>query len=352
MQRIFAHLGKRGVNKVNRFAFGLTGLLLIFALNASAIEAEEKIDFAYSAIDPAGFTGFWMASQKHFFEQNGISQGKIVYIPGSSVISASLLSGEVTVVLAQATAPMALQARGGDVSIFGATENVLPYYIFLGPGLKTLKDIEGKRASISRVGSGSHTSLLALFKEKGIDPHKVTFVASGDMSNRLAAFSTGAVDLVGLPPPYHLRLQDKGYKISVNLLDDRVPWAQVVLAARQSWLENNLNTAKSVLKAVAEGNYYSLTHPEEAKGVWKRYLRTTDSRILEESFTYFRKAFVSNLVPELKGLANVRDFSVTAPDSKGTAIAPDKFVFMKPLDELINEGFFQKLAAKYNVKVP
>jgi ABC-type nitrate/sulfonate/bicarbonate transport system substrate-binding protein len=336
---------------MNRIAFGISGLLLMFAMNLGIIEAEEKIDFAYSAIDPAGFTGFWMASHKNFFEQYGISQGKMVYISGSSVITASLLSGEIAVLLAQATAPMVIQARGGDASIFGATENVLPYYIFLGPGLKTLKDIEGKKASISRVGSGSHTSLLALFKETGVDAKKVTFVASGDMSNRLAAFSTGAVDLVGLPPPYHLRLQDRGYKINVNLLDDRVPWAQVVLAARQSWLENNLNTAKSVLKAVAEGNYYSLAHPDEAKGIWKRYLRTTDSRILEESFIYFRKAFVANLAPDLKGLANVRDFSVPAPDSKGTGMAPEKFVFMKPVDELIREGFFQKLAAKYNVKV-
>jgi ABC-type nitrate/sulfonate/bicarbonate transport system substrate-binding protein len=145
---------------VKSIAFVLIGLLLMFAMNTKIIEAEEKIDFAYSAVDPAGFTGFWMASQKNFFEHYGISQGKIVYISGSSVISASLLSGEVTALLAQATSPMALQARGGDVRIFGATENVLPYYIFLGPTLKTLKDIEGKRASISRLGSGSHTSEL------------------------------------------------------------------------------------------------------------------------------------------------------------------------------------------------
>ena len=335
---------------MNRFAFILAVWLMIFATNPMRIEGQEKIDFAYSAIDPAGFTGFWMAGRKNFFEQYGISQGKAVYISGSSVITASLVSGEVTVLLAQATAPMALQARGGDAIIFGATENVLPYYIFLGPGLKNLKDIEGKKASISRVGSGSHTSLLALFKEAGVDAKNVTFVASGDMSNRLAAFSTGAVDLVGLPPPYHLRLQDRGYKISLNLLDDRVPWGQVVLAARQSWLDNNLNVSKSVLKAIAEGNYYSLTHPDEAKELWKRYLRTTDPRILDESFIYFKKAFVPNLVPDLKGLANVRDFGVTLPDSKGLPMAPERFVSMKPIEELIHEGFFQKLATKYNVK--
>ena len=334
-----------------KIVLALTVFLAVFCVQIIATEAQEKIDVAYSAIDPAGFTGFWMASHKKFFEQYGISQGKIVYISGSSVITASLLSGEVTVLLAQATAPIAMQARGGDAIIFGATLNVLPYYIFLRPELKTLKDIEGKKASVSRIGSGSHTSLLALFKEAGVDAKKVTFVASGDMSSRVAAFSTGAVDLVGLPPPYHIRLQEKGYKISVNLLDDRVPWAQVVLAARQSWIESNLGAAKSFLKAVAEGNYYSITHPEEVKGIWKTYLRTTDAKILDESFVYFRKAFVPNLAPDLKGLANVRDFGVGTAESKGAVMPAEKFVFMKPVDELMREGFFQKLAAKYNVKV-
>jgi hypothetical protein len=90
-----------------------------------------------------------------------------------------------------------------------------------------------------------------------------------------------------------------------------------------------------------------LTHPDETKALWKRYLRTSDPRILDESFVYFRKAFVANLVPDLKGLANVRDFGLTAPN-----MAPEKFVSMKPVDELIHEGFFQKLATKYNVKAP
>src|ERR1043165_8879756 len=242
-------------------------LLLGLSGAAPAAYGQEKLNFAYSAIDPAGYTGFWMAGEKNFFEKYGVAQGKSVYISGGAVITASLLSGEVEVLLVQASAPMAVKAKGGDAVIFAATENILPYFIFLGPQVKTLKDMEGKRASISRIGSGSHTSLLALFKEAGVDAKKVTFVASGDMSSRVAAFSTGAVDLVGLPPPYHIRLQEKGYKISVNLLDDRVPWAQVVLAARQSWTESNLGAAKSFLKAVAEGNYYSITHPEEVKGI-------------------------------------------------------------------------------------
>ncbi len=334
---------------MNKIVLALAGLLTV-AIFPARTAAQEKIDFAYSAIDPAGYTGFWMASHKNFFEQYGVAQGRVVYISGGSIITASLLSGEVGVLLAQASAPMAVQVRGGDAVIFGATENILPYYIFLGSGLKTLKQMEGRKASISRIGSASHTSLLALFKEAGVDAKKVTFVASGDMSSRLAAFSTGAVDLVGLPPPYHLRLQDQGYKISLNLLEDRVPWAQVVLAARQAWLENNASTAKSVLKAVAEGNYYALTHPDEAKGIWKRYLRTADARILDESFTYFKMAFVPNLMPDMKGLVNVRDFAIS-PDAKGTEAGMEKFVSTRAVAELVQEGFFQKLAAKYNVKL-
>ena len=328
--------------------FGLTMLLLGLSGAAPAAYGQEKLNFAYSAIDPAGYTGFWMAGEKNFFEKYGVAQGKSVYISGGAVITASLLSGEVEVLLVQASAPMAVKAKGGDAVIFAATENILPYFIFLGPQVKTLKDMEGKRASISRLGSGSHTSLLALFKEAGVDASKVTFVASGDMSSRVAAFSSGAVDLVGLPPPYHLRLQDAGYKAGINLLENHVSWGQVVLAARQSWVEKHPDAVKGVVMAVAEGNYYALARPDEAKKVWRRYFRTTDARVLDESFVYFRNAFVPDLMPDARGLANIRDYAISS-ETKSGEIGIERFVATRAVSELVRDGFFKKLAVKYGV---
>jgi ABC-type nitrate/sulfonate/bicarbonate transport system substrate-binding protein len=190
--------------------------------------------------------------------------------------------------------------------------------------------------------------LLALFKDAGVDASKVAFVASGDMSSRVAAFSTGAVDLVGLPPPYHLRLQDAGYKIGINLLENHVSWGQVVLAARQSWVEKHPDAVKSVVMAVAEGNYYALARPDEAKSVWRRYFRTTDARVLDENFVYFRNAFVPDLMPDAKGLANIRDYAISS-ETKSADTGIERFVATRAAAELVRDGFFKKLAVKYGV---
>jgi len=325
---------------------------LILSSNVLAADAHRTVNFAYSAPSPGAYTGYWIALEKKFFEKYGVVPGKVVYISGASIAMASLISGEVDVVLLQAAAPMSIQARGGDATIFGATTNLLPYYIFLRKGLQTLKEIEGKRAAVSRIGAGSHAGLLALFRQHGVDPVKVTFIAAGDLASRVGAFLSGSVDLVGLSPPYHLPLVDQSYRVHINLLDERVPWAQVIIGARRSWLEKNSESAKAVPRAIAEGGFYGLAHKDETAKIWNKYVPHSDPRATEESWNYFRKAFVANLRPDVAGVKNVRDFSVVPGNPKAAAIAPEQYVYWNALDELEREKFFTGLAATYGITPP
>jgi ABC-type nitrate/sulfonate/bicarbonate transport system substrate-binding protein len=336
-------------NKVG-FLFEL-GAVLMLPIAVHAADPGKSINLAYSAPSPGSYTGYWIALEKRFFEKHGLIPGKLVYISGASVAMASLLSGQIDVVFLQAAAPMNIQAGGGDATIFGATTNILPYYIFVRKELKSIKDIEGHRAAVSRIGSGSHAGLLALFRQFGVDSDKVTFVAAGDLATRVGAFLSGAVDLVSLSPPYHLPLLDKGYQIKTNLLDQRVPWAQVIIAARRSWLDRNREQAKAMLRAIAEGNYYGIAHRQETEAIWKKYVPSSDPRAMEESWNYFRKAFVPDLRPDVAGIKNVRDFSVTPGNPKAAAIPPESYVFWNALDDLEQEKFFSGIASKYGVSV-
>lgn len=336
-----------------KWLFLLLGLsaVLILPIAVHSADSSKTINLAYSAPSPGAYTGYWIALEKRLFAKYGLVPGKLVYISGATVAMASLLSGEIDVVFLQAAAPMNIQAGGGDATIFGATTNILPYYIFLRKGLNSIKDVEGRRAAVSRIGAGSHAGLLALFRQYGVDTEKVTFVAAGDLATRVGAFLSGSVDLVGLSPPYHLPLLDQGYQIKTNLLDQRVPWAQVIIAARRSWLDRNREQAKAMLRAIGEGNYYGLAHRQEAESIWKKYVPSSDPRAMEESWTYFRKAFVPALRPDVAGIKNVRDFSVTPGNSKAAAIPPEKYVYWNALDDLEQEKFFIGLASKYGVSI-
>jgi ABC-type nitrate/sulfonate/bicarbonate transport system substrate-binding protein len=317
-----------------------------------AAEPEKSINLAYTAPSPGAYTGYWVALEKKFFEKYGLIPGKLVYISGATVAMASLLSGEIDAVLLQASAPMSVQAQGGDATIFGATTNILPYYIFLRNGLHSVKDIEGRRAAVSRIGAGSHTGLVVFLRQYGVDTDRVTFVAAGDLASRVGSFLNGSVDLIGLSPPYQLPLLDHGYRVFKNLLDERVPWAQVIIAARRSWLDKNQDLARAFLSAIAEGGYYGLSHKDEVGRIWRKYVPSSDPRATEESWTYFRKAFVPHLRPDIAGIKNVRDFSGAPANSKLAQIAPEDYVHWRALDDLERNKFFTALAAKYGVTLP
>jgi ABC-type nitrate/sulfonate/bicarbonate transport system substrate-binding protein len=345
------HLGLKWV--IREFC-ALLGASVLFVVPITALSAEvgRSINLAYTAPSPGAYTGYWVALEKKFFEKYGLVPGKVVYISGATVAMASLLSGEIDVVLLQAAAPMNVRAQGGDATIFGATTNILPYYIFLRKGLQSVKEMEGKRAAVSRMGAGSHAGLVAFFRQYGVDPEKVTFVAAGDLASRVGSFLTGSVDLIGLSPPYQLPLLDQGYRVYKNLLDERVPWAQVIIAARRSWLDNNQDLARAFLSAIAEGGYYGPSHKDEAARIWKKYVPSSDPRAVEESWIYFRKAFVPNLRPDVAGIRNVRDFSATPGNTKIAAIAPEDYVHWRALDDLERAKFFAKLASRYGVTLP
>jgi hypothetical protein len=86
--------------------------------------------------------------------------------------------------------------------------------------------------------------------------------------------------------------------------------------------------------------------------IWKKYVPHSDPRATEESWTYFRKAFVPNLRPDPTGIKNVRDFSVTPGNPKAASIAPEQYVYWNALDQLEREKFFTGLASTYGVTLP
>src|ERR1041385_1364392 len=95
--------------------------MLVIAGSTLAADATKSINLAYTAPSPGAYSGYWVALEKKFFEKYAVVPGKLVYISGATVAMASLLSGEIDVVLLQASAPMSVQAQGGDATIFAAT---------------------------------------------------------------------------------------------------------------------------------------------------------------------------------------------------------------------------------------
>ena len=106
-----------------------------------------------------------------------------------------------------------------------------------------------------------------------------------------------------------------------------------------------------MLKALAEGGYYALANPKEARAIWQKYLKLSDQRTEEETWTYFKKAFVTDLSPDIQGIANVRDFSIAQETHKAKNVRPEQFVTWEPLESLKRGKFFDSIRSRYQVSL-
>jgi ABC-type nitrate/sulfonate/bicarbonate transport system substrate-binding protein len=62
------------------------------------------------------------------------------------------------------------------------------------PGVKTLKDLEGRTVGVGALGALLHQLVVALLQKNGIDPAKVTFVNVGASGDVFRATTMGTVD--------------------------------------------------------------------------------------------------------------------------------------------------------------
>ncbi|MCF0248525.1 MAG: TAXI family TRAP transporter solute-binding subunit [Synergistes sp.] len=68
------------------------------------------------------------------------------------------------------------------------------FLVAKGSGIKTLKDLKGKRVSVGAVGSGTEVTVRTLLKANGIDPDKDIKVENLGLSDTAAAFADKNID--------------------------------------------------------------------------------------------------------------------------------------------------------------
>ena len=134
-------------------------LLVVGALLLpSGAVALDRVRVSYSAINSTQ-AFLWVAQEKGFFAKHGL-EGELLYINSGSMNIAALVGGSVQVA---GGGPVSIEARlrGVKLLILG---NPLPWLasnLVTAPDIKSISDLAGKFAGISRFGS-SHRPGLSL----------------------------------------------------------------------------------------------------------------------------------------------------------------------------------------------
>ncbi len=247
----------------------------------------------------------------------------------------SVTSGPVTI---------ASRTQGADAIVIASCVNTPPYSIVSAKGITSWGQLKGKRIAMSRLGSGTDTSLRLVLRKFGIDAAKDLVVLQlGTQPSRYQALLAGKIDATIISPPLDLMAKKDGFNILVNIPDLGIPYPQQTIETTDRFAREHPQTVKNFLKGYLEGVHFAAKNQDQTIKAILKYLKTSsDPEILNATYQSYVKVTDYTGYPNVEGIRNAMDevaLRVPAVKSK----RPEDFINTRFLQELEKEGFFKSL---------
>src|SRR6266550_4015900 len=313
-------------SKINKLV-PLIALILGIWLVAPRRVAAQAVRISY-----AGISGYnvplWVADEAGLFKKYKLAE-ELILISGGSTNIQALLANEVRLANVAGSAPIQAKLQGGNVTIIASSYNYMPYSLVVNKDIRSPADLKGKRLAIARLGGITEVAALLAFEKLGLAPKDMTLVQAGPDSQRVFAVHSGAVAATSL-----------GLKVLVDLGDLGVKYPTSVMATNGSYLAQNRAAVKNFLMGYIEGLHLYAQNKEFAQSVMHKYTKLSDAEVLSKSHDYFVKN--TSLVPWTDAGAIKNGF----PADKAGSRKVEEFYDNSVIQELVNEGFVEKVSKK------
>jgi ABC-type nitrate/sulfonate/bicarbonate transport system substrate-binding protein len=209
--------------------------------------AVERVRIALSVRNVV-FLPFYYAKDTKIFDRYGLDAELIQM--RSDLQLAGLVSGEIDFTPAVGPATFGI-ANGMPIKAVAILYRAPLFSLLSPPNVTNVKELEGKRVAVSRIGSDSHRFGSLMLESGGADPKKITFIQTGNTTVSLTSLQQGAVTAAVLSPPFTGIMAEKGFKIlarSRSLIES--PWLGLV-ATRQK-LDRQSEQTRNVLRAMRD----------------------------------------------------------------------------------------------------
>jgi ABC-type nitrate/sulfonate/bicarbonate transport system substrate-binding protein len=319
-------------------------LAILFLILPTSVAAQELYLVAY-----AGFAGFqapvWAPKDLGLMAKYGFN-GDVVLVPGSVRQIQALQGGSIQ--FAQVDAATAINAinQGADLVMISGSLNSFPYSFMAQKEIRKPEDLVGKKIGILAIGGATETATILALKAWNVPRQSVTIFPAGDPVARIAALSTKAIDATVLSYPDI----NEAVRVGMHALADMsemkgASFPMNVMAARRSFVEKNRDAVKRYQQAYAEGTYQFITNKDKGTAVLAQWLRSRNSKTIEETYQYFAKKFSFPTRVSQAGLRNTLELLAQRPGAK-IDMNINKYLDESTLDELEREGFFKRLSGK------
>jgi len=243
----------------------LAGLLAVAA--AAAARADEPLKARVGVLRLSSSAPVFIAQDKGYFRDAGL-EIELKFFDAAQPIAVATTSGDVDVGITAFTGGLYNLAGKGTLKVIGGMSREKAGYPLIGyfasnaafaNGLKTPKDLAGKRVAVTQTGSSFHYSLGLLADKYGFKLADVKIVPLQSLSNAAAALKGETVDAALLPVSTARKLMDDGGAKLLGWVGDETPWQLGAVFASPKTLANKpLVTKLLAVLARADREYHDV----------------------------------------------------------------------------------------------
>ncbi len=240
----------------------------VAAFAASAIaHAEEPIKATIGVLRLSSSAPVFIAEDKGYFRDAGLDI-ELKFFDAAQPIAVAVTAGDIDFGVTAFTAGLYNLAGKGTLKVIGGMSREKAGYPLIGyfaspkaydAGLKSPKDLAGKRVAVTQVGSSFHYSLGLLADKYGFKLSDVGIVPLQSLSNAAAALKGETVEAALLPVSTARKLMDDGSAKLLGWVGDETPWQLGAVFASPKTLQNKALVTK-VLAALdrADREYHDV----------------------------------------------------------------------------------------------
>lgn len=226
------------------------------AAAASAADAPAGPKVPLHFVSPSITAQNWphfIAVAEGFYDREGLAVELIPIDP--TTLIAALIGGSAEIALAPAgQLVVAVDKKAGIVAVGSGADRV-PYTLMSAPGIKTIKDLKGKKIGAVAPYEAYTVVIKQILRKAGLDPEKdVDFVYGGGQNQRLTALLGGAVQAGLLSPPLDRKAAERGFN-SLVFTPDLYKFLQLsITTVRRDWAQQHADVIRRYLRSQADAS--------------------------------------------------------------------------------------------------
>jgi ABC-type nitrate/sulfonate/bicarbonate transport system substrate-binding protein len=328
-----------------------SALILGLILNSSGPAIAAKMVLAHGALN-ARIAPLWIAHEQKFFAKYGV-ESTVILVRQIQIMVSGLGTGEIDLALSSGSTLLGAAAGGLDAKMVAALNGRVNYDLVAAPGIKTVKDLRGKRFGIQAFGGGLWMGAMLGLESLGLDPQRdnINVLQVGDQSVIAQALEAGSIDAAALDGVFSRRLKQKGFTVLAEFSNANIPTIGLGLIARTNLLRERQDALEGVLKGLAESVAFILSQkskPVVLKTIMQ-HLRINDPATAEEGYQDLVTGLDKKLLPSVDGLRNTQRL-LKPRNQKLENIKVEELIDDRIVRRLDENGFIGRLQATYGVK--